>query len=178
MNVQTTPHPRRSSAASRRHHRTYLPWRLESLAPGVTTIAVAPDTAGDAVHTLALHGTDGPITVSVEHGAHILNLLQLAFAADWTHTQTWQRGDNTLTDEDAGPLEVAKARTVASSNPRMFKLAFLAARHAGPGEDTEPYVRQLIAQGDHAAAAGYLEGLASRRADTPVLRACQMRAAA
>lgn len=179
MNVETFAPVRRSSGATRRHHRTYLPWKLESLAPGVASIVVAPDPAGDTVHKVAVYGTDGTLTVSVEDSAHILNLLQLAFSADWTHTQTWQRCDNALTDEDAGPLENAKARTVASSKPRMFKLAFLAARHAGLGEDTEPYVRQLIAQGDTAAAAGYLEGLASLRDPEQWLRdGSQMRAAA
>lgn len=178
MSVETSRCLRRSSGASRRHHRTYLPWKLESLAPGVTGIVVAPDPAGDTVHKVTVHGAAGPIAVSVEHSVHILDLLQRAFAADWTHTQTWQRDDNTLTDEDAGPLENAKARTIASSNPKLFRLAFLAARHAGPGEDTEPYVRQLIAQGDDAAAAGYLEGLASRRNPEQWLRECSRKQAA
>lgn len=179
MSTETRMPVRRSSGATRRHHRTYLPWKLESLAPGVTAIVVAPDSAGDTVHKLTVRDADGPITVSIEDSAHILNLLQLAFGADWTHTQTWQRDDNALTDEDAGPLEYAKPRIAASSNPKLFRLAFLAARHAGPGEDTEPYVRQLIAQGDDAAAAGYLEGLASRRDPEQWLPECsQMRAAA
>lgn len=179
MSTETRLPVRRSSGASRRHHRTYLPWKLEALAPGVTTIVVAPDPAGDTVHKLTVHAVDGPMAVSVEDSAHILNLLQLAFAADWTHAQTWHRNDNTLTDEDAGPLENAKPRMVASSKPKLFRLAFLAARHAGLGEDAEPYVRQLIAQGNEAAAAGYLEGLASRRNPEQWLRECsQMRAAA
>lgn len=61
------------------------------------------------------------------------------------------------------PTERAEARAAASSDPGMFRLGYQAGRNAGPGEDTDGYVRQLIAQGDTAAAAGYLEGLASRR---------------
>ena len=61
------------------------------------------------------------------------------------------------------PIERAEARATASSDPTLFRSAFHLGRQAGPGEDTDAYMRALIAQGDHAAVAGYLEGLASRR---------------
>ncbi|TVL89826.1 hypothetical protein [Streptomyces sp. SAJ15] len=60
-------------------------------------------------------------------------------------------------------IDYAKARAEVSSDPHLFMLAFHAGWKASPGEDTEGYVRSLIAQGDTAAAAGYLEGLAARR---------------
>ncbi|MFE9003175.1 hypothetical protein ACFYOY_13685 [Streptomyces sp. NPDC007875] len=61
------------------------------------------------------------------------------------------------------PFERAEARAAQSSDPVMFRAAFHAGRQAKPGEDSDGYVRQLTAQGETAALAGYLEGLASRR---------------
>lgn len=61
------------------------------------------------------------------------------------------------------PFERAEARAAQSSDPAMFRAAFHLGRQAKPGEDTDGYVRQLTAQGETAALAGYLEGLASRR---------------
>ncbi|MFD5386322.1 hypothetical protein ACFWMG_15500 [Streptomyces sp. NPDC127074] len=61
------------------------------------------------------------------------------------------------------PFERAEARAAQSSDPAMFRAAFHLGRQTGPGEDTDGYVRQLTAQGETAALAGYLEGLASRR---------------
>ena len=61
------------------------------------------------------------------------------------------------------PIERAETRAERSSDPRLFRLAFHAGRQTGPGEDTDAYVRSLLKQGDTAAVAGYLEGLASRR---------------
>lgn len=61
------------------------------------------------------------------------------------------------------PIERAETRAERSSDPAMFRAAFHVGAQAGPGEDTDAYLRALINQGDHAAVAGYLEGLASRR---------------
>ena len=61
------------------------------------------------------------------------------------------------------PIERAESRAAQSCNPSLFRSAFYAGRRAEAAEDSDAYVRALIQQGDHAAAAGYLEGLASRR---------------
>ncbi|MGW4075918.1 hypothetical protein ACWELB_20810 [Streptomyces asiaticus] len=63
----------------------------------------------------------------------------------------------------SSPIDIAERRAAASSDPDLFLAAFHAGRQAGPGEDTDAYVRALITQGEHVAVAGYLEGLASRR---------------
>lgn len=60
-------------------------------------------------------------------------------------------------------IERAEARAAQSSDPTLFLNAFHAGAQATASEDTDGYVRALIQQGDHAAVAGYLEGLASRR---------------
>ncbi|MBI0296759.1 hypothetical protein JBE04_20420 [Streptomyces sp. PRKS01-29] len=61
------------------------------------------------------------------------------------------------------PIDIAERRAAASSDPNLFLAAFHLGAQATASEDTDGYVRALIGQGDHAAAAGYLEGLASRR---------------
>lgn len=100
MNVETNPRLRRSSGASRRHHRTHLPYRLDILAPGVATVLVLPDPAGDTVHSVTAYDAQGrPMAVADEHAAHILALLQGAFTADWGHPLVWRRANNTLTGE-------------------------------------------------------------------------------
>ncbi|MGW7688916.1 hypothetical protein ACWGMA_08480 [Streptomyces asiaticus] len=61
------------------------------------------------------------------------------------------------------PIEHAEARAATSTAPVMFLAAFHTGRQATAAEDTDGYVRALIRQGDHAAVAGYLEGLAASR---------------
>ncbi|MEU1787039.1 hypothetical protein ABZ553_14435 [Streptomyces sparsogenes] len=91
---------RRSSAGTRRHHRTHPPYRLDILAPGVATVLVLPDPAGDTVHSVTAYDALGrPMAVADEHAAHILSLLQGAFTADWAQPLVWRRNGNTLTDE-------------------------------------------------------------------------------
>lgn len=49
-----------------------------------------------------------------------------------------------------------------SSDPHLFLAAHRAGERASrSGEDTDAYVRALHAQGEHAAIAGYLHGLAA-----------------
>ncbi|MDX3230540.1 hypothetical protein [Streptomyces sp. ME19-01-6] len=91
---------RRSSAGTRRHHRTHLPYRLDILAPGVATVLVLPDSAGDTVHSVTAYDAAGrPMAVTDEHAAHILGLLQGAFTADWARPLVWRRNGNTLAAE-------------------------------------------------------------------------------
>ncbi|MFF7022962.1 hypothetical protein ACFY97_18415 [Streptomyces klenkii] len=58
--------------------------------------------------------------------------------------------------------DLLEQRAAASSDPEQFRLGYQAGEKASPGEDTEGYLQALLAQGDTAAAAGYLEGLAAR----------------
>ncbi|MEE6264965.1 hypothetical protein V2E29_04790 [Streptomyces diastatochromogenes] len=53
-------------------------------------------------------------------------------------------------------------RRYESSDPALFTAAYRAGEQAArTGEDTDAYIRALYAQGEHAAIAGYLHGLAA-----------------
>ncbi|MBD0743495.1 hypothetical protein [Streptomyces sp. CBMA152] len=102
-----TTHPRRSSAASRRHHQKYLGFRLQRLVPGAATVLVVPMWAD----------LEAPDAEPVEHvflvlvrnargerlkpppgsTPQIVRLLQAAFVADWSVAQTWRAADGSLT---------------------------------------------------------------------------------
>ncbi|WP_329330838.1 hypothetical protein OIU81_03255 [Streptomyces sp. NBC_01454] len=58
-------------------------------------------------------------------------------------------------------LVMIGGRTFETTDPKLFSSAYLAGKTAvRRGEDTDAFLKQLLAQGDFAAANGYLQGLA------------------
>lgn len=63
--------------------------------------------------------------------------------------------------------EAARDRAMHSSNPRRWARGYLAGRQAlAQGHDTDAYLRRLTRPEDAPRIAGYLDGLATARANT------------
>lgn len=93
--------PRRSSAATVRHHRKYLGFRLQKVAPGAHIVRATPVQSGDgwAFVVLALDAQRQTIRLQacerdgqrISGHQRVSELLRGAFPqADWGRTQTWR----------------------------------------------------------------------------------------
>lgn len=99
-------HPRRASAGTRRRHLKYLPWRISQLVPGAATVLLTPvwtdlnsnETGRLDISFMALvrDGSGLPMKLPTGGSQRLAALLQGAFVADWSRSQTWRAETNTL----------------------------------------------------------------------------------
>lgn len=101
-----TARPRRCSAGTRRHHRTYLPYRLREQLPGAATVMVTPVFWSDPAevrpecvfHAVYFTAEGRRIVPRQTVTPRVVSLLQGAFPeADWQQSQIWRADTNQLT---------------------------------------------------------------------------------
>lgn len=84
--------PHQSSAATVRHHRKYLPWRLREVVPGAHIVRATPVCTGEGWAFVVLALDEQRQAIRLPRGGHarISGLLRGAFpGARWDRTQTW-----------------------------------------------------------------------------------------
>jgi hypothetical protein len=95
-------HPRRCSAKRRHRHLRQLRYRISLLVPGAATILLTPvwtDTSGDMeiVFMALVRDRNGlPMKLPTGGSQRLAALLQGAFVADWSRSQTWRADTNAL----------------------------------------------------------------------------------
>ncbi|MFD5508951.1 hypothetical protein ACFWIB_14410 [Streptomyces sp. NPDC127051] len=87
---------RRSSSASRRHHRRYLAYRVDQLVPGAVSILLTWASSGQPL-AVVRDATGDQIRLPRGASRVLAARLQAAFTADWSVPQTWRADTNSLT---------------------------------------------------------------------------------
>ncbi|MEC4016012.1 hypothetical protein [Streptomyces sp. H27-D2] len=96
--------PRRASAGRRHRHHKQLPYRIGEVVPGAVSVLLVPiATGGPELEFVAVvYGRDGA-RLPLADGASLAlaSLLQGAFTAPWSESQTWRADTNRLTTTTA-----------------------------------------------------------------------------